>query len=793
LHGRERLLEEVGGLVWGSDARLITLTGLAGVGKTRVVDAVIEPTSEHLDRARASAMWIDAYGFESGELLPAIAELVGAPAGVEHDAHEIGVRLDSVRRVVVIDGADTASDAPDVIGRLLASTDSTQFVVTRRMPLRLTHERVVRVEPLCSASGTSEDSMLASLPSVRIFLDIATELGSDVSGDPSALEAIAAIVRRLGGIPAAIELAASRVGVFSPSTMLDLLARASVSDVLSGSDDGSALFLAISWTESMLEPAQRQLLADMTVFAGPVPVDAIAAVVGRNFGDVIDDVSDLVDIHLLVVDHSRSMSAFALHPLVRGHAEAIGSGARTRTIRQAHVRWALDMVAPVDRAGAVEASVALVERDLVAALRSCLAADDAEGAASIAVTLGPLWLRRGIRARDSELMAEVVSALDTTSSDAGLRALVIGWSALFRAERAVVTGDTADIIRDRDTAVTLAERTDERTRLAVWALAVQTARIFDDRTVAIRLCEEGRMLAHGAGDLYNRAQFETWSAMLAHQTGRIDDAATMGEAALGTARHLGDSSLIIKAAGLLLTLPAEAEMSVALPTASELVQLACELDDRRSLLWLQPTATSEALREGDHLAAARLIEEHMTATQAVGAWAFGAVSLMLLAQLAVARGDDDRAGWLHGIVAGHFELLLPSLPARAIVDYERSIAQLSDRLGEARLEQVAASGALLSIEDAHADAVGYARSIVDATPSMTEGTATTAESLLTAREIEVLDRLVDGDRNKDVALYLGITPKTVMHHTSSIYRKLGVRGRSEAVAWALRGPTPAGH
>ena len=56
------------------------------------------------------------------------------------------------------------------------------------------------------------------------------------------------------------------------------------------------------------------------------------------------------------------------------------------------------------------------------------------------------------------------------------------------------------------------------------------------------------------------------------------------------------------------------------------------------------------------------------------------------------------------------------------------------------------------------------------------------------RETEVVARLVAGDRNKDIARRLGITPKTVMHHTSSIYRKLGVRGRSDTVAWALRGP-----
>ncbi len=262
----------------------------------------------------------------------------------------------------------------------------------------------------------------------------------------------------------------------------------------------------------------------------------------------------------------------------------------------------------------------------------------------------------------------------------------------------------------------------------------------------------------------------------------------MGEAAFGRARRLGEPALIIRSAGLLATLPPTAGVTVSLPAARELVELARELDDQRSLLWLRPTAAAEALRVGDLGAAVSLVVDHLIAARAIAAGHPGAISLLLLVHIAVAAGDDEGAAWVHGVVAGHLELLRPGLPPHVVEAYDLTIESLRSRLCADRLDALASQCSLLSMEDAHAQAIAYARSLAEGFGASDDATDTLAEPLLTARESEVLARLVEGDTNKDIARRLGITPKTAMHHTSSIYRKLGVRGRTDAVAWALRGP-----
>jgi DNA-binding NarL/FixJ family response regulator len=107
-------------------------------------------------------------------------------------------------------------------------------------------------------------------------------------------------------------------------------------------------------------------------------------------------------------------------------------------------------------------------------------------------------------------------------------------------------------------------------------------------------------------------------------------------------------------------------------------------------------------------------------------------------------------------------------------------------------------GGAWALADAIAAALAFDESLQDrAEDAAREVGRDTTDPRLTDRELEVLDRIAAGDTNKDIARRLGVSPKTVMHHTMGIYRKLGVRGRAEATAYALRNrlvasPGPAG-
>lgn len=779
IRGREQELETVNQLLSQGDVRLCTLTGLAGVGKSSVLERVLEdapgmPDTTRIVRVAAAA---------AEGLLASVAEASGVGGRIVPDVPTVAAALDAAPLIVVVDGAHVAPDAGDVIGQLLASTEAVRFVVTHRMPLGVEGERIVRIEPLPSARPGTD--MTVDDPRVQLFVDAAATVGVDVADDVRTRTDVAAICDQLGGLPGAIELAALRSPAFSPWTMRTLLDDAAAHEVLSGSADSSGWMAAVSWVESLLEPDLRSLIGAMTVFAGPVPIEAVVSITGLGVTDAVDQVSQLVDMHLLDADHTGRESTYVLHPLVREHATS--QWLPDDRLRAAHERWALSAVAAADRVGTTRSPVALIERDLVTVLRRCLERSDTDAAAMLAVSLGPLWLRRGVRAHEAELMVRLASSMDDQGSNPGLRALVTAWSALLVAERAMDPSDVADVVVARDEALALADHCDKSTRLAVMGICVQVARVLDDRETAVRLCEEGLSLARRQRDDHNLAQFELWSGMLAHQEQRIDDAVAMGEAAFGVARRLGDPSLIIRTAGLLATLPPDAGVSVALPAARELVELAVELDDQRSLLWLRPAAAAEALSVGDRAAAAGHVVDQMVAARSMAAWHPSSISLLLLVQVALAEGDDERAAWLHGVVAGHLDILRPGLPPHMVKSYNRAIESLRGRLSTDRFDTLAAQGSLLPIEEAHAEASTYARSITERLSAPVDDNAN-AEPQLTNRESEVLARLVAGDSNKDVARRLGITPKTVMHHTSSIYRKLGVRGRTEAVAWALRGP-----
>ena len=769
-------------LVRRDDVRLITVTGLAGVGKTWVVEHALPPITADASGLTPVA-WFDIRSVDEGTMLAAIGESVALVSAARSTSYSVGSALDEVAGVVVIDGADLL-EAPTVIQSLVSATERTTFVVTRRSPLRLADEHVVRVDPFRAPPHVAAVDRLVDEPAVRIFLDIAHTLGVDLADDPNAVAAIAAIAERLGGLPGAIVLAASRVTAFSPSTILRLLDDAPAKDVLLGPGDASGLFQAISWSESLLQPGSRRVLRDMVAFSGPATVDAIVSVTGLDVGAAVDHVSELVDVHLLDAEHRGHVSTFVLHPLVREHVATFIDADRRDALADARLRCVLEVAAGVDQIGGVDPTVKLMERDLLDAWRRSLEMGDAIAAASLAIALAPVWLDRGVRAADPDLMNATAAAL-TDDTDAGRRALLEAWSALLLAERAVVSGDIGEFTAVRDRALDLARQSDPTTRLAVLARCVQTARVLEDRTVAEALCAEGLELARALRDERSLVRFETWAGMLAHQALRLDEAAALGQSALGRARRLGDPSLTINAMGLLLTLPPDVRGTAALPSAHELVELARGVGDQRALRWLQPTAAAEALRSADHATAAGLIVDHLTTTSAVGARSWGVLSLIQLVHLAEQLDEFERAARLHGFVAGRLALLRPSMPSAAVVDYDRVVAAVRTRLGPNRFDALAGTGALLTSEDAHREALGYARSVVERTLDNGDERNRLRRSSLTDREIQVLDRLAVGDPNKDIARQLGITPKTVMHHTSSIYRKLGVRGRIEAVGWAL--------
>lgn len=784
-----RLLERPG-------PALVTVTGMPGIGKSALLEAVVAA----LPDPRATLV-------QARHL----SQPGGLSSALQAHAHPAAV--------VAIDDVDRPPDGPDLVGSVLEASPGIRLLVTARSPLRLPHETVVRLGPLPRPDPGADPADLARDPAVRIFLRAAARTGTSAPLDGPALVAIARVCAALGGVPLAIELVASRAATYSPAALLDLVSRPSTLGMLHGEKGRNGdrdLLRALSWSQSLLSPAERALLEELSVFRSAAALGSLEAVCRAP--DLPDTLSTLVDVHLVEPDHDDTTTRFSLPAVVRHHVwEGLvtHSPARARDVRSRHLRWAtsvaqraLDLEAD-GRPTAALTALGASETDLEDALRWALETGEEvpdgpdtasssahpDPAVTLALGLLLLWFSRGTRPEHVELVDRV---LPRTASDPVGRVLLEAWRALLFAELArspEQVAATQPALRD---AVERARPLGPRTTLQVLFLGMLSAMSLADRSEVEVWAAEGRELATRLGDQARLARFEGWTGMLAHQAGRIEDAARWGRQGLARARKLDDPSLFLTPAGLLRSLPPSewtpAPGDPTVPTAGELVAVARRCRSPRSSAWLEPVAAMEALAAGDHAAAARYSTAALGRARSAEAWARSGPPLMCLSLVAMARGEVREAARLQGMVDALLPVLRPALPPAAARAFDGAVAALRAAAPTEVVTEAFQEGRSLSSPAAVEAAISYAARVRSQPPSPPRekpadpaaGPATSPDGGLTEREREVLQILVSGGTNKEISAELGISPKTVMHHTSSIYRKLQVRGRAQAVAWELR-------
>src|SRR5215472_15325122 len=264
LLGRERDIDEVGGLLERPGVRLVTLTGPGGVGKTRLAVAVGERLR---DRFGAGTAFVPlALVTECGLVLDGIGRAVGADLArtgspVEALAETFGdgawlLILDNLEQVVQV--------APD-LGELLARCPQLAMLATSRTVLGLRAEREYPVPPLPLPPDPGGASLaeVAASPAVALFVDRARAVRPGFALTEGNAAAMAEICRRLEGLPLAIELAAVRIRLLDPAVLLDRLA-ASLDALGTGAVDlperQRTLRATVEWSVSLLEDPERSLL-----------------------------------------------------------------------------------------------------------------------------------------------------------------------------------------------------------------------------------------------------------------------------------------------------------------------------------------------------------------------------------------------------------------------------------------------------------------------------------------------------------------------------------------------------
>lgn len=314
LVGRSELIE--GTVESLQDCRLVTLIGPGGVGKTRVGIAAARRLLESFDRV----VFVDlgVVGDEA-DVLPAVADALDV---ISPSLSAVTLSLSSSSTLVVLDNCEHVLDeAAELVEDLLDRADGLHVLATSREALAVEGEAL---RPVSALPGDGVDS-----PAVQLFVQRASVAAPDLSLGPRDLEIVQDLCRRLDRLPLAIELAAARVNVMSPSELLSRLDDRF--EVLAGGRRGrrgrrrerhQTLRDAIDWSYGLLEPVEQAVLARLSTLGGEFDVAALVALSPElSEIDALDILGALADKSLLTVVRSGDQSRYRLLESIRDYSD----------------------------------------------------------------------------------------------------------------------------------------------------------------------------------------------------------------------------------------------------------------------------------------------------------------------------------------------------------------------------------------------------------------------------------------------------------------------------------------
>ena len=295
LIGRDAVLAEVAAKV--ARHRLVTLTGPGGTGKTRLAQAVVEAA-----RSEREAFFVDLSTLTEGERLgSALAVSLGITEEGDADA-AVRAWARSGTRLLALDNLEQVRDVAAPVGRLLDDAPGLSLLATSRGPVGVRGEHEIRIQPLAPPSAETPEAVEASAAG-SLFLERARALGRlDPPLDAPTARDIAALCRRLDGLPLALELAAARTRILSPSAILAKLDERNTGILrrAEGEARHRSLDAVLDWSLGLLNPEERSVLEGCAVCAGTFGLDLLEAIVPDV--DALTTVESLVAHGLVVVD-----------------------------------------------------------------------------------------------------------------------------------------------------------------------------------------------------------------------------------------------------------------------------------------------------------------------------------------------------------------------------------------------------------------------------------------------------------------------------------------------------------
>ena len=315
--------------------RLVSLVGAGGIGKTTVALSLAHRLSEDF---AGGVAFVD-LGIEPGDanVASAVAAALQLTGAGDDAPVDVAVRLRSRRLLLVLDSCEHVVASAAALAEAICETaPQVHILVTSRQPLNARDERVYRLAPLETPPSTPNLSFddVRRYPATQLFVERAAASGGEIEPGPTDGMSVAAICRKLDGIPLAIELAAGQVGAFGLATTLALLdSRLQLSwpGRRTASPRHVTLGAALDWSYNLLSAGEARLLRCLSTFAGAFTLDAAEAILGEDAkGLAIAELPGLVAKSLVNTDQNGAELRYRLLDTTRVYAAARLSEAEER-------------------------------------------------------------------------------------------------------------------------------------------------------------------------------------------------------------------------------------------------------------------------------------------------------------------------------------------------------------------------------------------------------------------------------------------------------------------------------
>jgi predicted ATPase/class 3 adenylate cyclase len=347
LIGREHDLAQTADLLRGDETRLLTLTGAAGTGKTRLS---LQLAADLLEEFPEGVFLVELAAISDPSLVISTIAQTLAVRERPSDAIEktLSEYLHERRLLLLLDNFERLIAGAPSIAALLATSPHLKLLITSRAPLRLAGEQEYAVQPLTlpDPENLPELAALSQYEAVALFVERARAVRADFEMTSRNARAVAEICVRLDGLPLAIELAAARIRALTPHALLRRLDQRL--ELLTGGPREApgrqqTMRRAISWSYALLSRRDQRLLSRLSVFVGGCDLEAAEAVCdfdGR-VGPVLEGISSLIENSLLVAqDDPPGEPRYSMLETIREYAsDKLSASSETDTLRRRHAEY----------------------------------------------------------------------------------------------------------------------------------------------------------------------------------------------------------------------------------------------------------------------------------------------------------------------------------------------------------------------------------------------------------------------------------------------------------------------